>query len=259
MIYVDAISSIYIICSSTMDAVRLPFIHPATFLVCGPTSCGKSTWVFQLLRHANEMITPPPQRIVYCYGEWQSEYNMLKKQVSNIDFVEGLIDMSTFDPSISNLVIIDDLMTEAGSSEAIAHLFTRGSHHRNLSVLLLVQNLFSNGKFSRTISLNCHYMVLFKSPRDASQITTLAAQMYPSKTAFLKSAYALATHQAHGYLLLDLKQQTPDALRLRTSVLPHEQSMIVYAPDHENSKTKSVSGNVGHSGSRSKENSLQTL
>jgi UDP-N-acetyl-D-mannosaminuronic acid transferase (WecB/TagA/CpsF family) len=42
-----------------------------------------------------------------------------------------------------------------------------------------VQNLFHRGKHHRTISLNAHYMVVFKNPRDVLQIMALANQMYP--------------------------------------------------------------------------------
>lgn len=228
-----------------MASARLKFISPATFLVCGPTSCGKSTWVFHVLKHLDTLFHPVPKKLVYCYGEWQDAYENLKQDVPTITFEQGLVDVNTFNPKEHNLLVIDDLMSEAGASQDVANLYTRGSHHRNLSVILLVQNLFDAGKYSRTISLNSHYIVLFKSPRDASQITTLASQMYPGRTAFLKSAYAQATAHAHGYLLLDLKQSTPDELRLRTSVLPHESSMIVFVPKHENSKSKSVPRNLG--------------
>lgn len=227
-----------------MDGARLKFCHPATFLICGPTSCGKSTWVFNLLKNVQTMFNPVPKKIVYCYGEWQSGYDDLKKYLPQIEFFQGLIDVNTFDSNEDNLLCLDDLMSEAGSSQDIANMYTRGSHHRNLSVLLLVQNLFANGKYSRTISLNSHYIVLFKSPRDASQITVLASQMYPGRTHILKSAYAQATTKAHGYLLLDLKQNTSDHLRLRTSVLPNESSMIVYVPENESSKTSSLSNPV---------------
>ena len=45
----------------------------------------------------------------------------------------------------------------------------------------------------RTISLNAHYLILFKNPRDASQINHLAKQMYPTKSKFMVEAYRDAT------------------------------------------------------------------
>jgi hypothetical protein len=59
---------------------------------------------------------------------------------------------------------LDDLMDE--TDQRVASLFTKKSHHRNISVMYIVQNLFHH----RTISRNAHYMVLFQNLRDASQI-----------------------------------------------------------------------------------------
>ena len=79
--------------------------------------------------------------------------------------------------------MFDDQMIDASKDKRIVSLFTRGSHHRNLSVIYIVQNLFHQGKASGSKSLN-HYLVLFKNPRDKLQILTLAKQMYPGQTDF---------------------------------------------------------------------------
>ena len=104
------------------------------------------------------------------------------------------------------------------------------SHHSNTSVIYLVQNLFPKNKESRTISLNSQCMVIFKNPGDASQIANLARQMYPGRGAFVQEAFTDATASPYGYLLIDLKQNTPDDLRLRTSILPDDAHQFVYVP-----------------------------
>ena len=105
-----------------------------------------------------------------------------------IEFVEGILEFEIIDPRQNNLVIIDDLMREASENTTVLDVFTKGSHHRNTSIIILTQNLFNKGKHSRTISLNSHYIVLFKNPRDASQISHLARQMYPKNSKFLEEA-----------------------------------------------------------------------
>jgi len=151
----------------------LPFVHPFTAIVAGPTSCGKTRFVFRLIDNAPTTIYPPPAKIVYCYGEYQE----LFRQYPRIQFREGLPDIEDFDGREPTLLIIDDLGQE--TNETIANMFTKGSHHRNVSVIFLAQNLFPKNKFARTMSLNVHYMVLFKNPRDVSQFANLARQMYP--------------------------------------------------------------------------------
>ena len=103
------------------------------------------------------------------------------------------------------------------------NLFTKGSHHRNLSVIYIVQNLFHQGKGNRSISLNSHYLVLFKNPRDKLQILTLAKEMYPSETAWFIKEYEEAVRRPYGHLFVDLKPTTPDRCRLPTNVLPGEE------------------------------------
>ena len=102
------------------------------------------------------------------------------------------------------------------------NLFTKGSHHRNLRVLYIVQNLFHQGKGNRSISLNSHYLVLFKNPRDKLQVLTLAKQMYPGRTDFFLKQYEEAVRRPYAYLLIDLKTTTRDDCRLRTNVLSNQ-------------------------------------
>ena len=68
------------------------------------------------------------------------------------------------------------------------------------------------------MSLNSHYIVLFKNARDATQVANLARQMYPGKVHF--EEFKNATSALYGYLLIDLKQETDDKLRLRTRIFP---------------------------------------
>ena len=198
--------------------------HPFTCIFAGPTGCGKSTFVTRMLRHAAAMIDLPPERITWCYGEWQEAYTTM--DLVDVRFEEGLPSASMFDSSTRNL--IDDLMAE--TDEWVTTLFTKKSHHRNTSVLYLVQNLFPKIKESRTTSLNSQYMVVFKNPRDASQMSHLARQMYPGRVKFDQEAFKDATSVPYGYLLVDLKQNTPEDMRLRTAIFPDDGVQYVYLP-----------------------------
>src|SRR5258705_310720 len=206
------------------------FHHPFTCIVAGPTASGKTVFVEHMVKGGNSICSEPFSRIVWCYGEFQDRFKHLQSQFGVL-FHEGLPDLSSFDGLVPSLIIIDDLMHEVDGS--IGKLFTKGSHHRNLSVIFITQNLFHQGKHSRDMSLNAHYLCIFKNPRDRSQISYLARQLYPEDSKFLTQAYADATSAAHGYILLDLKQQTPDILRVRTRKFSHEKvdgGPIVYIP-----------------------------
>ena len=77
------------------------------------------------------------------------------------------------------------------------------------------------------MSLNAHYLVIFKNPRDANQLATLARQMYPGSSKFLIESFGDATRKPYGYLLIDLKPDIEDRLRIRTQIFPDE-TQIVY-------------------------------
>ena len=72
--------------------------------------------------------------------------------------------------------------------------------------------------------------MVFKNPRDVSQMTTLAKQMYPGRVKFVQEAFADATTAPYGYILVDLKQDTPEDLRLRKSILPDDAVQYVNMP-----------------------------
>ena len=206
---------------------RFQFEHPFTCMVAGMTGSGKTVWVQSLLTQAYRMINLPPEKIVWCYSQWQPAYMEMLVTIPNIEFVKGIPTALEQDAYFSvnkrNLIVIDDQMIEAGKDNRIVNLFTKGSHHRNLSVIYIVQNLFHQGKGNRSISLNSHYLVLFKNPRDKLQILTLAKQMYPGRTDFFLKQYEEAVRRPYGYLLIDLKTTTQDDCRLRTNVLPGEE------------------------------------
>lgn len=204
--------------------MTLPFQHPFSAVVAGPSSCGKTCWVEKLLQHRQELIIPPPKKVFYCYTEWQPLYDRVK----GVEFRKGLLDVEEIDTSVPNLIVCDDMMELCG--QEIAAMFTKHSHHRNLSVVYLTQNLFHKGQHTRNINLNSSHLVLFKNPREINQINYLSRQMYPPEEArFLQEAFRDATASPYGYLCIDLKQDTPDIARVKTRIFPEDDTYI-YVP-----------------------------
>jgi len=200
-----------------------PFLlrHPYTMSISGPTSSGKTTLVKNLLQSNHEKIHPPPQRILWLYKRWQPLYDVIKSTVTpSVEFIQGIplhLERDDFiDPQVRNLIVIDDLMSTATKDSRITDLFTEGSHHRNLSVICLNQNLYY-GK-DATQRRNCHYIALFNNPVDKLQVMALARQMYPGNSQHFMRHYDEAIGKPYGYLLVDLKPDTREHLRLRPNV-----------------------------------------
>ena len=96
-----------------------------------------------------------------------------------IQFFRGLAefkeDLRETDPKFKNVLVLDDLMSQATESPLVSLQFTQG-RHRNASVILLLQNMFPTflllqnmfpkEKFNMDISRNAQYIALFRSPSD---------------------------------------------------------------------------------------------
>lgn len=205
------------------------FKRPFCMMVAGPSQCGKTWYLKELLELKSVKMVPPPKRIIYCYKEWQEAFNELQDYNPEIEFVQGLPYelLSSIKDSDAALVILDDLMQECVDDKTIMDLFTVSSHHRNISPIFLTQNMFCQGKHARSISLNTHYLALFKNPRDRSQIRTLGLQLYPDKLKEFMECFNDSVSNAYGKLIVDLKQDTPEELRLRTTE-PYTDETIVY-------------------------------
>jgi hypothetical protein len=207
----------------------LTWKHPFSAIVAGPSGSGKSRFVARFLEHADRMCDTRFARITWHYGSGGGGGpSGDDPDSSRVRYATGLPDLDDYDGSEPALVIVDDMMREADSR--VSDLFTKGSHHRNMSVFFITQNLFHQGRGQRDISLNAHYIVCFKNPRDRAQIKHLARQLYPENSKYVEEAYNDATREPHGYLLIDLKQSTPDEMRLRSAIFPDDPVNYVYLP-----------------------------
>lgn len=211
---------------TSVEGKHLKFKHPFTCMLAGPTSSGKTVLIRRIIKDYDKTFyfkaeIPVPLKVMWAYGQWQSLYNE-KLDKCNINYIDGLPseeEIMNFKP---HLIIIDDLMTELGDNKKLTNLFTKGSHHLGISIVFITQNIYHQGSQMRTISLNCHYMLLMKNPKDKRQIITLASQLYPNKGKFFIEAYEDATKQQYGYIRVDHTQDTPELYRVQTRITPEE-------------------------------------
>jgi GTPase SAR1 family protein len=190
-------------------------------LVCGPTQSGKSTFVHALLSD-RQIFSNKPKMVYWYYGQHTPD-------VANKGYIlqEGLPD--SFDKIPQNSVIVlDDLMNEAKDHPGVTNLFTKLVHHRSLFVINITQNFFLNSKETRTRRLNTQYIVLFKNPSDVTQVHVIGRQMYPLAPKFLASVNDFVSKRPHGYIFIDLRQDTPDEFRIRSHILQKEFPMHIY-------------------------------
>lgn len=202
---------------------------PFSLLLAGATGSGKTCFLRGLLERNAELIDLPPQKILFFYGQWQSGYAEMETTVRpKIEFVKGLAEdrverlLTDGDAPPRTLCVFDDLMDTLRDSAAVSRLHTQGCHHRNLSTVTVLQNLYVKGREMRNISLNSKYMGLFTQNRDKSQCSVIARQVLPGKESVFKEIYADAIKNEgdnYGHLFLDFSADCPEELRFRTRLL----------------------------------------
>ena len=195
------------------------FRRPFNAIVAGPSASGKTYFIRDLLSNHSSLFLPSQKnlRVLWCYGVDQKLYH---SAIPNVEVIyrEGLVNDETLTEMKPELIILDDLMSETANCKELELLFTRRSHHNNISVIYVVQNLFQQGKFIRTVSLNSHYIVLMKNARDRQQVARLGSQVFPGKARYFAAIYEDATREPYSNLVVDLHPLCPDKFRLKSLV-----------------------------------------
>ena len=97
----------------------------------------------------------------------------------NLEFVHG-VSFEFIDSLKINgtkyLLYFDDSCEEFCNSKAFVVITTAG-RHRSLSTINIKHNLFHQSKLGTDVELRNSHIILFKSPRDVMQVTTLSTQL----------------------------------------------------------------------------------
>ena len=149
--------------------------------VCGPSCCGKTELIFQML--LRNTFYPKFKSIYYFYQHEQPNFSSIERNL-NI-FLTKFSEFEFISQLENCLLVFDDSCEEIFNDKEFSKLATAG-RHRNISVIYVKHNLFQQSKWTRTIDLNTTHIILFKSPRDIHQITYICKQL--NNTSFLKKA-----------------------------------------------------------------------
>ena len=174
--------------------------------ISGPSRCGKTTFVIDLIDNIFNISSTPPTFIIYVFKVWQYKFDEMTKVNIFLEDDESIVEKIMGYSRGQPLLIIFDDMINSKSLPSLAPLFNVDGRHMNLSLVFLSQRLFVNDEHFRQISQNCDYFVLFKNPRNSSEIRTLANQMTPTTMELIK-IYLEATKSPFSYLFINLTQE----------------------------------------------------
>ena len=196
--------------------------------ISGPSRCGKTFYIADLLENISTFAKEPPETIIYLYKVWQSKFDEMRNLVDI--FIQDNVDIMHEIRKISlgqRIFIIFDDMINSKSLPDIATLFTVDARHMNISMAFLTQRMFVNNEYFRQISQNSDYFCIFKNPRNCSEIRTLAQQLTPGSLDLIE-IYKKATETPFSYLFINLTQECNSDVKYLSHIFDENHSIKVY-------------------------------
>jgi len=119
-----------------MGDVDLKFKHSFPCILSGPSKSDKTSFCLRLLQKLESLCTESEfgGGIIWCYSE-KTAAPKSEQLPSNTTYHEGVPEKFV-GGSNPRLVILDDLLNHVYSKQ-VWDMFTRGSHHRNISLIFL--------------------------------------------------------------------------------------------------------------------------
>ena len=167
----------------TEDGLKLK--TPFSMTISGPSQCGKSEFIFNLVKFRADIVTCDFKRIIYSQSNIFSVKNQqfiarLKEEFELLEVIQGLPDITELHLTYNNepaLLIIDDQMSDILNSQKMVEIATVHAHNYNLSVAFVLQNFYASGKFAVTLQKNCQYKVLFYNRGDLVELRSLSVKI----------------------------------------------------------------------------------
>ena len=206
--------------------------HPATHLICGPTSSGKTTLAKSLIKNKDVLFNPVPSHVIWFYSEDAALpqdlidsglINDFHRGFESFDHLRSLV--MTYSHGQGSLVFFDDGLSYFHDS--FSRIFYELSHHHRASCILISQQLFLQNKSYRTLAVNTQNMWLMRNPRDMSLIIHLAKQVSPYRPGYIIESYLKATTTPYSYLYFSFHQETSDVAKVMTRILPEEKKPVI--------------------------------
>ena len=147
----------------------------SSFILAGPTMAGKTTFVCSLIKYRTYMFEWIFKRVIVFTPHPQSKYSNLRDSGYIDDIYHEILQFEdlhkladTYKDCGGCIIVLDDIMADWNNGLKLDEVFTELCHHKNVTCILIVQNLFFQNKEYRVMGLNSTYLCAFKNPRDIS-------------------------------------------------------------------------------------------
>ena len=188
---------------------NVKFFKPLRAIFSGSSQSGKTHLIGKILESQSKLFDDDFVSVKYFYPSYLEESPVNYHSITNtpISYLEGFPQKSdVLSMSENSLLIIDDQADQAVKSDLISQLFKVISGKKNISVILVTQNYFIQGKHSRDIRNSCNYVALFRNCCDYL-LNKRVCTAFGLKDAYLAAEKEIYQTQVYPYIFIDQTQR----------------------------------------------------
>ena len=179
------------------------FDYPFRIFISGSSQSGKTHFARELLSH-KDVFQHNVQSIKYYHPDYLSN-----RPIQWHDSLDVPITYSSGLPTLDELcnitshtcIVIDDLYEECINNKAIDYLFRVLSGKKTISVIVMSQRYFAQGRFGMNIRNNCNFTVLMRNV-DA-RVNSKVACLINLKNPVTKAIEDTCSNNYYPYIFID--------------------------------------------------------
>jgi hypothetical protein len=226
----------------------LKLCTPCTILISGPSSCGKTSLIKRMLTEDN-VFDKNVDEIHWVHAPLTENVELFRqlKLKLPIEFHENSdIDYHTLfrkDKIHHKVLVLDDILTQPKTCNRILDFFNIISHHKNITVILTVQNLYGCTPAQRsclsTLLRSCSYLILFAERRMVPILKFIGNSYFPGEQHRVLQPFSdiLQRAERHCYMVFDFMTKD-EALRIREGGLVPSDRCYIYNDENRSATTR---------------------
>ena len=198
------------------------FFKPLRAIFSGSSQSGKTYLIGKMLEKQRELFGGEFKLVKYYYPEYLEE--------CPVEWHENITTPITYNAGFptkqdilelpeGSLLIIDDNMKKVVNSELMRQFFNVISGKRNISIIVVTQNYFTQGQFSRDIRNSSNVVCLFRNCADAT-LNIRVARAFKLEKAYQAAENDVFSDQVYPYVFIDQSQRSQlSGYRVYTDIL----------------------------------------
>jgi hypothetical protein len=200
------------------------FQKPMRAIFSGSSQSGKTYLIGKMLNQQTDLFGDEFSQVKYYYPEYLDEcpVDWHDTMSTPISYHSGFPEKEDIQSLPNNsLIIIDDNMSKVVKSELMRQLFNVISGKRNISVICVTQNYFTQGPHSRDIRNSSNFVALFRNCADAT-LNKRVANAFGLGKAYAAAELDVFYDNIYPYIFIDQTQRAQlSRYRLYINILEH--------------------------------------